>query len=124
MPSRILLAEDNDEIRRLVSMVLRSDGHEVVAVPDGGQAIDSIRSDAFDAILLDLMMPVTSGWDVLQWTVEHHPHVAKSSLIVLTAAVHEARSIDSSTVFAIVTKPFDVMDLKALVRSCLESRAH
>ena len=115
----ILLADDNHEIQRLVALVLGTDGYEVVAVENGAQAIEQLEAATFDAILLDLMMPVASGWDVLQWLTTNQPDVAKRSVIVLTAAVRELKGVDPASVYAVVTKPFDVFQLQSLVRACV-----
>jgi len=118
---RVLIAEDSPEIRLLVSRVLSTDGYEVCTVDDGREAIAKITEESFDAIVLDFMMPHTSGFEVIDWLQEHRPEVAKSCVIILTAAVHELKKFDASTVFAAVTKPFDVYELRDTVRKCIES---
>jgi DNA-binding response OmpR family regulator len=122
--SRILIAEDNPEIRLLVSRVLSIEGHDVSTVDDGREAIAEITANAFDAILLDFMMPNASGFDVVAWIQEHRPDVAKSCVIILTAAVHELKNFDTSSVFATITKPFDVDTLRETVRRCIDSHPH
>lgn len=118
---RVLVAEDSPEIRLLVSRVLAIEGYDVATVDDGREAIAKIDEEAFDAILLDFMMPHASGFDVIDWIQEHRPDVAKSCVIILTAAVHELRNFDTSTVYATITKPFDVHALRETVRKCIDS---
>ena len=120
--NRVLIAEDSPEIRLLVNRVLMTDGYEVVTVDDGGEAIAKITEETFDAIVLDFMMPHTSGFEVIDWLREHRPEVAKSCVIILTAAVHELKKFDASTVYATVTKPFDVYELRDTVRKCIDSK--
>jgi DNA-binding response OmpR family regulator len=122
--SRVLIAEDSPEIRLLVSRVLATEGYDVSTVDDGREAIAKIREQHFDAILLDFMMPHVSGFGVIDWIQENRPDVAKSCVIVMTAAMHELKKFDTSTVFATITKPFDVYVLRDTVRKCIDSHPH
>jgi DNA-binding response OmpR family regulator len=121
--SRILIAEDNHEIRSLVCRVLAHEGYEVESVADGEKAIERISSDHFDAIVLDFMMPLKSGFDVIQWIEANRPDVASSCVIVLTAAVFSLKTFDRATVYAAIPKPFDIDDLRNTVRQCVEKRS-
>lgn len=119
---RILIAEDNRDIRALVERVLALDGHDVSTAGDGREAIEKIGNEHFDAILLDFMMPLATGFDVLEWIEENRPEVARSCVIIVTAAIHELQKFDSSKVFAAITKPFDVFALRDLVQSCIDGK--
>jgi CheY-like chemotaxis protein len=120
--ARILIADDNQEILRLVSRVLASEGYDIEAVQDGATAIEKINADGFDAILLDFMMPLASGLEVIDWIEENRPEVAKACVIVMTAAVSELRKFDTTKVFAAIAKPFDIFALRDTVRRCIENR--
>lgn len=124
MPGRILVAEDNPEIRLLIQHVLSREGYEIEAVDNGERAIEKISNDSFDAILLDFMMPMASGFDVIHWIEQNKPDVAKSCVIILTAALRELKTFDKSKVFAAIPKPFDVMQLREVVRECIEKKHH
>jgi len=63
--SRILVADDEPHIRKLVSFTLGNRGHEILEAADGGQAFEVARAEHPDLILLDVMMPVMTGYDVL-----------------------------------------------------------
>jgi signal transduction histidine kinase/HPt (histidine-containing phosphotransfer) domain-containing protein len=63
-PLRILLAEDQDEIRMLTTHQLERNDHQVVAVSDGREALDAARDNLFDVILLDEQMPIVDGVEV------------------------------------------------------------
>jgi CheY-like chemotaxis protein len=120
--TRVLIADDNAEIRTLVGRVLERDGHDVEAVGDGRKAIAKIETERYDAILLDFMMPGATGFDVINWIVQNRPEVAKSCVIILTAAVQELQKFDTSKVYAAVAKPFDVGELREIVRKCIEKK--
>lgn len=63
---RILIAEDEPAIARLIEFKLSKEGFEVVVARDGGEAITQLRNGKWALIILDVMMPVKSGWDVLR----------------------------------------------------------
>jgi len=118
---RVLIADDNKEILKLVTRVLSSEGYEIEAVQDGATAIEKINATRFDAILLDFMMPLASGFEVIDWIEENRPEVAAACVIVMTAAVNELRKFDTSKVFAAIAKPFDIFTLRDTVRRCIDS---
>ncbi len=118
----VLIVDDNREIRQLIGRVLSQDGYVIENAEDGKQAIEMIGSHAFDVILLDFMMPLASGSDVIRWIQENRPDVAKGSVIIITAAMRELKSFDTSTVYAAVAKPFDISELRNTVRSCVRER--
>ncbi len=117
--TRVLIAEDNPEIRQMVGRLLQRDGFDVESVNDGAEAIEKISAESYDAILLDFMMPGVSGFDVMDWIEENRPEVAKRCVIIITAAVRELSTYDTSKVYAAVAKPFDVFELLSTVRKCV-----
>ena len=119
---RVLIAEDNPEIRTLVGRVLQGEGYAVETADDGSEAIAKIGQEHYDAILLDFMMPAVSGFDVVEWIERNRPDVAKSCVIIITAAVHELRNFDTSKVYAAIAKPFDVVELRDVVRKCVAEK--
>lgn len=120
---RILIADDNREIRDLIARVLRQDGYAIEAVEDGEKAIEKIRKSAFDAILLDFMMPLASGFDVIRWIEQNRPDVATGCVIIITAGMRELKNFDASTVYAAIAKPFDIGELREVVRACVAQTA-
>jgi DNA-binding response OmpR family regulator len=60
---RILIAEDEADIRELIAVSLQFSGHEVVSVADGRQAVEAAAQEPFDLILLDVRMPVMNGYE-------------------------------------------------------------
>jgi two-component system, OmpR family, alkaline phosphatase synthesis response regulator PhoP len=63
---RILLVEDEDQIRKLMKLNLEFEGHEVVEVADGGAVLDLIKNQHFDLIVLDLMLPNINGLEICE----------------------------------------------------------
>ncbi|MCA9054554.1 MAG: response regulator, partial [Planctomycetaceae bacterium] len=63
---RILIADDNQQNRDLLDAYLADDGHEILMSVDGQQTLDVVRKELPDLILLDIMMPKLSGYEVCQ----------------------------------------------------------
>jgi DNA-binding response OmpR family regulator len=120
--ARILIAEDFREISDLMMRILARDGYEIDVVPDGSMAIEKLRTESYDAILLDFMMPVASGEDVLTWIAAHRPEIATACVIIVTAAARELKLFDKLRVYATLQKPFEIDDLRDTVRQCVSDR--
>ncbi|MFW6042373.1 MAG: response regulator transcription factor [Chloroflexota bacterium] len=61
--AKILIAEDDQDIRELVTITLQFNGHEVVSAVDGAQAVEKAESESFDLILMDVRMPRMTGYE-------------------------------------------------------------
>ncbi len=120
---RVLIADDSREIRELIAHILEREGYEIDLAGDGQKAIQKIDSDGFDAILLDFMMPLASGSDVIDWIKQSRPEVAKACVIIITATDRDLGDFDPSTVYAAIPKPFDVTELRETVRACVEEKS-
>jgi CheY-like chemotaxis protein len=82
---RVLVVDDDEAERTAVANVMRDDGFHVALAEDGEQALRALERDALPAlIVLDLMMPRVTGWQVLQ-TIERTAQLADIPVIVLTA---------------------------------------
>lgn len=114
---RILVVDDDTAIRTLLMTIMRRRGMAADAAADGGQALERLKRCRYSVMLLDLMMPHQSGWDVLGeiagWPLDQRPII-----IVLTAG-SEPRALDSTLVAATVRKPFDVQLLVETVMACV-----
>lgn len=83
---RVLLADDNPTNRRVVELMLDAAGIEVVSVEDGAQALDALREEAFDLVLMDLRMPVMDGFEAIRAIRAHEGQGAgRLPIIVLSA---------------------------------------
>jgi CheY-like chemotaxis protein len=117
LSKRVLVVDDDTAVRRLVRTVLIREGYKVDEAYGGRQALEKIAWDGYDAIVLDLMMPEISGFDVLSAISQVRPN--SKSVVVISAAVPLAISqADSPVVRATLQKPFEIFDLVAAVRSC------
>ena len=105
-PRNVLLAEDDDVARRLMSMLLGKMGHRVTAVEDGEDAWEALRNDRYDVVLLDVHMPRLDGLSLAQRIRQDRDH-KDLTLIALTADAFTDRAerILAAGVDAVVTKP-------------------
>ena len=120
---RILVVDDNEENRHLLTRQLAAQGHESVAVADGETALRTLAEQPFDVVLLDLMMPGIDGFETLRrikadTALQHLPVLMISAREDAEAAVSciEAGAIDY------LTKPFNPVLLRARVGACLRAK--
>ena len=121
---RVLIVDDDAAIRTLVQNIFRRSGYVVEAAEDGAQAIDRFETDRYDVIILDLMMPVVNGFEVLEWMQKSRPGESENCVIVLTAAAQrDLKQLDGDSVYAVIRKPFDLEELLNTVSQCVQHSA-
>jgi CheY-like chemotaxis protein len=115
----VLVVDDDANIRKMMVAALKRDGYTFAEAANGREALDSMRSARPDVVVLDLMMPVMSGWDVLQER-EHDASLRQIPVIIVSAnrAPEIAKAVDKG-ICAFLPKPFDIGVLSALVKSCV-----
>ena len=122
----VLVVDDDPSIRRLIIAALKRDGYTFIEAPSGKEALDVMRSERPAVVVLDLMMPGVSGWDVLHARAGD-AELLKIPVIVISASrAAEVTSTLDQGICAFLPKPFDIGVLSSLVRSCVvtDSPAH
>ncbi|MBN1518229.1 response regulator [Candidatus Sumerlaeota bacterium] len=120
MPHKILLADDEEDIKVVVRIFLEGKGHEVVLAFDGLDAIDMARQEKPDLIFLDVMMPVINGYEVCE-KLKADPATKDIPIVMLSAASHAdsiKKGLDAGAADYIV-KPFDPVKLEAVIDKIL-----
>ena len=117
--ARVLVVDDDPAIRRMVIAALRRAPYDFLEAPNGRDALDLMRSDHPDVVVLDLMMPMVSGWDVLRER-QSDPELSIIPVILISASrdAEIANAVDKG-ICAFLPKPFDITALAALVQSCV-----
>jgi DNA-binding response OmpR family regulator len=120
MPAKILVADDEANIVKLLRMYLREEGYDIVTARDGRDAIERFRAEDPDLVLLDLMMPELGGFEVCT-------EIRKSSdvpVIMLTARSDDVDKIVGLEMGAddYITKPFNPREVVARVKANLRRR--
>jgi two-component system, OmpR family, response regulator ResD len=115
----VLVVDDDPNIRRMIVAALRRDGYQFLEAPNGRDALDLMRDQHPDVVVLDLMMPVLSGWDVLRER-QHDPSLSRIPVIVVSANRDPDVAVAvNAGICAFLPKPFDIGALSALVKSCM-----
>jgi DNA-binding response OmpR family regulator len=115
--ARILLVEDDPSIREITAMGLAAAGYEVVAAADGREAVERFRSEAVDAIVLDVMLPILDGLTVCR-TIRSESNVP---IVMVTARTDTFDVVAGLEAGAddYIRKPFEVPELLARLRAAL-----
>ena len=118
--ARILVADDDIDIRELVEFKLSTLGHDVVAVADGASALEEVRRQRPDLAVLDVMMPGMSGLEVVK-VIRGDPQLADLPVVILTARAQDSdvESGFDSGADDYITKPFSPRELAARVQTLL-----
>jgi len=111
---RILLADDDASLRRVLQFKLEKEGHDVTAVEDGEAALNQLRSDRWDLLLSDIRMPVVDGVELLEMAKQLQPGL-KVILMTAHATVTQAVQAVKLGAFDYITKPFEDDELTTAI---------
>ena len=121
---RVLVADDEPHIRRVLSTLLESNAFQVDEAANGREALECVASEAvYDFVLLDLMMPFASGLEVLR-KIREDPRRTSTPVIILTAKGQDTDRDDAFERGAddFLTKPFSPKKLLARIEEILDRR--
>jgi DNA-binding response OmpR family regulator len=118
--AKILLAEDEKQIGDMVAFKLTNTGHQFVRAQDGQEALTLATAERPDLIILDVMMPVLSGFEVLR-RLKAHPDLRSTPVIMLTAKGRERDVLAGLSAGAAdyIVKPFSLKELTARIEGAL-----
>ena len=116
---KILIVDDDSELRANLSEILKGAGYHIAEVPSGKEAIEKIASKDFDIALLDLMMPRMNGIDVLKEIKKIKPKI-KVIMITAFATVENAVEAIKKGASDYISKPFKIDSLLTTVRRVIE----
>src|SRR5579863_1209563 len=111
-PAKILVADDEQNLRRVLAAMLRREGHEVVQAASGLEAIERLAD--VDVVITDLRMPGADGMEVLRTASKNHPH---TPVIMITAygSVGQAVEAIKAGAFDYIEKPFEQEAIRVIV---------
>ncbi|WP_088831286.1 response regulator transcription factor [Paenibacillus tyrfis] len=116
--AKILVVDDDPHIRRLIKMIMRGEGFEVLEAADGAKAMRTLEAIKADLVILDIMMPGMDGWELCRELREHYD----LPLLMLTAlgdTEQKVKGFDLGTDDYLV-KPFESRELVARVKALLK----
>lgn len=116
--SRVLVVDDEEALRYLLSTELAAEGYEVETAGDGDEAIEAIKQKDYDVVLLDIKMPRVDGFEVLRFIKQNKPEI---KVIMLTAYADVKNAIEALKLGAsdFVSKPYDLEDILTSINRAL-----
>ena len=117
--AKVLVVDDDDEIRTLLHDILKDEGFRVVTARDGREALNILQREGGWVILLDLMMPNVDGREVLRQLEENHTLLDSNKIALMSAGTwlaKERHRLDGKLVRALLPKPFELDDVLAIVQ--------
>ena len=119
----LLIADDDPEILTMLSVRFGRKGYEVIEAVDGIQTIHFARERRPDVVILDVMMPGKTGWEVAR-ELRADPDLIRVGIVMLTAIGEKVNELTSPLYGAdeYVDKPFDFADLEERVKKVIELR--
>lgn len=120
---RVVIADDDPDIRRLVEMTVTNAGCDVTVASDGEEALERVRDSRPDLVILDVLMPRMDGWEVAR-ALKSDPATREVPVMFLTSRGQEhdvLEGFDSGAVDYMV-KPFSPRELQVRVRAVLAKR--
>ncbi len=116
MSQRILIVDDDEQIRASLRKALQAEGYEVVLAADGQEGIDKFNANAIDLLLLDLNLPAKSGWDAFERLTSINPLVP---IVIITGRRDQRDIATAAGVGALFEKPFNVSALLETIKELL-----
>ena len=113
-----LVVDDDPGLQGLFLTLLGRDGFAVDCAPDGRVAFEYIKRTSYSVILLDLMMPDVNGFELLLRLERESPALLPRIIIMTGASQRVIDTVDSSRVWGLIRKPFDINELLTSARAC------
>lgn len=117
--AKILIVDDEQNIREVLSIFLKDEGYTVSVAIDGKSALETIKNDIFDLVITDLKMPKVSGFDLLKSIKETSPETV---VVIITAYGTTESAVEAMKLgaFDYIQKPFKINDIRLIVKNALE----
>ncbi|MBI1923778.1 response regulator, partial [Candidatus Poribacteria bacterium] len=114
MDHSILIVDDDDSIRFVLTKALQKEGYHILNARNGKEAIDLLNSEPVDVILLDIFMPDANGLELIETLQEMNQ---TAPIIIITAHGNTQTAIEAAKrrAYDYVTKPFDIKEVRTLV---------
>jgi DNA-binding response OmpR family regulator len=112
----VLIVDDDEDIRQIITWILSEEGYEVSELPDGSRVVDTVAQDPPDLLLLDVMLGDTDGRDICK-TLKNDP-ATQSVPVIIISATHgwDTRHEKDCGADYYIAKPFDIQKLVEQVR--------
>lgn len=120
--AKILIAEDEDSLRRFVARALEMDGHEIAHAGDGADALEQLQSKRYDLLLSDIRMPVMDGIELATQSAKLAPDMP---ILLMTGYAEQRERAEPlmRIVIDVVAKPFSLPQIRQAVAEALTAQA-
>ena len=116
----VLVVDDDLALRGLFKNLLSRKGFDVDSATDGRDAFEHIAHQNYAVILLDLMMPNISGFELLERIERDSPALLPRVIVMTGASQRAVAKVDTSKVWGLIRKPFDIDDLVSSAIACAD----
>lgn len=121
---RILIADDDPDVLEVIKAILEHEGFRVRTARDGEQAYKLVRKTAFDAVILDVVMPKASGIKILK-LMRRSSKLKDVPVMLMTGNLQKAKELEENGIADLandyLTKPFNTRDLTKRVKALIQS---
>jgi DNA-binding response OmpR family regulator len=118
----VLVVDDDQSLRGLFTTLLSKEGFAVDTAADGRIAFDQIHRHNYSVILLDLMMPEVDGFELLDRLERDSPSLMQKVIVMTGASQRAIQNLDTSRVWGLIRKPFDIDNLVSSTVACAEGK--
>jgi DNA-binding response OmpR family regulator len=123
-PFVVLMVEDDRATLSLLAAIAKREGFDALLADDGEKAISILRYHVVDALVLDLLLPVTSGFEVLLHCKRTAPSLLERTIVITAAAEHVYQNCEELRhVRRFYRKPLDFIDLTSALHACRAAKA-
>ena len=118
---KILVVDDEQSLREVLSIMLKRAGYAVTSVADGEEAVEQLQKEIFDLVITDLRMPKVDGMEVLKAVKSSSPETV---VLIITAFATADSAVEAMKqgAYDYLTKPFQVDEVQLIIRNALEKR--
>lgn len=114
---RALVVEDDAAIRRLVEKLLRRESFDIDLAPDGLIAVEKLKANKYDVIVLDLMIPEINGFQIIEFMKRES--ITTPVAVVSAVSQQALTSLDLDVVKVVISKPFDVDEFARAIKGLI-----
>jgi len=118
----VLVVDDDQALRGLFTTLLTRKGFAVDTATDGRVAYDQLQRHTYSVILLDLMMPDVNGFELLEKLRRDSPALLDRVIVMTGASQRSIESLDTSRIWGLIRKPFDIDQLVSSTLACAQGR--
>lgn len=119
----VLVVDDDAAILQLFHTLFLRAGFVVMSASDGQKSWDLIENADYEVIILDLMMPLMSGFELLERIGSEKPDLPGRVIVTTGVSSQQLRSFDASRVHSLIRKPFDIDELLSAAGQCVGQHA-